>query len=162
MKSFTTTYSTLLRQLIILTLMSVFSPVEASNLAQFRPGAVTWAGYSTSSYAGDLGGPPYGLKGMATICNTDKPGSHACSYDEIQALGSKYPYSSNAWIIDGSRTSAVGQMLRDGTSYEGTAGLGMCVGWSSNSGGYYGPYLNTSGSLALAFCSSSFVIPCCR
>jgi len=62
-------------------------------------GKVVWAGYTS---AGGL--TTTGTKGMNNSCNTAYSGSHACSYNDIIRLGNSYPYSANAWVIDGGIT----------------------------------------------------------
>lgn len=62
---------------------------------------LTFSGYTPSLYSGDSGG----TKGMNAACHSAFSGSHACTYDEIIKLGNSYPYSDNAWVIDGAYTA---------------------------------------------------------
>ncbi|MFA5318490.1 MAG: hypothetical protein WC323_03390, partial [Patescibacteria group bacterium] len=60
-------------------------------------GGLQWAGY-TGAFTGELGG----VKGMNAKCQASYSGSHACTWDEIIKLGTSYPWTSYAWVVDGS------------------------------------------------------------
>jgi hypothetical protein len=129
--------------------------------------AVQWMGY-TAATAGHMGGTTRGTKGANTLCNAAYSGSHACRYDEIIDLGTSYPYSSAAWVVDGSYTSSDGssayQSTKDGYDAQSANNplYPMCNGWQQNGAGYYGPYMNTAGMLAFQNCNISVALPCCK
>lgn len=128
-------------------------------------GNVTWSGY-TGTTTGSVGG----IKGMNNTCNTSYSGSHACTYDEIINLGNNYPYTYDAWVIDGSYYSAYHfsgasayQVTRDGAeaSKSWTVKLPLCGGWTQNSSNYGGPAMLSTGVMAQYACNNSLRIPCC-
>jgi hypothetical protein len=51
-------------------------------------------GYTTATTTGNLGG----LKGANVLCNSAYPGSHWASVDEIERLGSSYPWTYPVWV----------------------------------------------------------------
>ncbi len=141
----------------------------ASNLNDFIGGGgsassgPTWAGYTASSFNANMGT----IMGMNAKCEADFSGSHACTYDEILKLGSNFPNSVHAWIIDGSYasgTSSVFWVTKDGTNTTGTS-YGTCLGWTTStnsSSSYLAPYMNTNGRVYFATCNNTYKIPCCK
>jgi hypothetical protein len=137
-------------------------------------GAATWAGYTTSSYNGNMGG----TLGMNANCRTDYAGSHACTYEEIVNLGASYPNTSNAWLREAvaygdyhNGTNAYALVFfKDGNSesfYESTGYYYIhnstnmaCSGWRTTN--YYGAQIKTGGYVASAACSTTAKIPCCQ
>jgi len=133
-------------------------------------GKPQWAGY-TGTYTGNLGS----LAGAASKCNTAYSGSHWCTYDEIQRLGTSYPYTSTVWING----------VYVGSSWKGTAneyfqfllsgqqnGCGSdqygsteatCADWLVSSGTCdYGATMNTVGTLVYATCDNTYYLACCK
>lgn len=141
--------------------ITIKSYVDTLSAAQ-----LVWKGYTGSAYDGAR----TGISGMNTLCNSAYAGSHACTFEEIIRLGTSYPYSSNAWVVDGSylssygTTNAVGyQVTVDGAAYDNSyvPYYPMCRGWTTNSSSYRGPIVQTTGSMALGACNSAYYIPCC-
>jgi hypothetical protein len=146
------------------------APVAASDAAtkayvDAAGGAPTWAGYTPSSYNGNLGG----TLGMHAKCRTAYAGSHACTYEEIVDLGDSYPNTSSAWLreaVTGAFFSSVYNYnvfyFKDGN----TAALHYsdmnvtCSGWVGSSG--YGTYISTNGNINSMGCSIGLPIPCCQ
>ena len=62
--------------------------------AALRSTCLRWAGYTTATYNGNLGG----LIGAEQKCNASWPGSHWLSMREILKLGSSYPWSKSVWL----------------------------------------------------------------
>ena len=131
-------------------------------------GGVTWMGYTASSYTGNMGG----TKGMNAICNTSYPGSHACTWDEIIKLGTSYPWTGNAWMVDGqyaiSSDSYRFVYTKDGGSANATAYnyaviSPNCAGWTSSStSNTFGSYITTGGKLQWTLCDVSYPCACCK
>jgi hypothetical protein len=122
-------------------------------------GGVTWVGY-TAADNGILG-IPGGVKGANALCNATYAGSRAMTYDDWMKLGTNYPYTSHAWLIDGSYSDGTNQITKDGQANSNTGGIApMCAGWLSNGGGNHGPYVSTAGYVALTTCVSSLAIGC--
>jgi hypothetical protein len=156
------------------------APVAASDAAtkayvDAADGGVTWAGYTASSYTGNLGG----ILGMHAKCRADYAGSHACSYEEIIGLGASYPNTSDAWLREAVAEINVFYQgnagwfcsqtrLKDG-SYKfyfnqnsGTIGDSSlaCEGWTG--GGWEGTQILTAGKIGVTSCGNSAKIPCCQ
>ena len=127
-----------------------------------------WAGYS-GVVNGNMGGVTIGTKGANAICHSTFSGSHACTRREIIALGNSYPYSSDAWVIDGAYTmSDVGtntyQVAKDGNDrdFGNMPGAPNCAGWATASALYLGPILRTTGLISISGCNSAPAVPCCK
>jgi len=134
---------------------------------------VTWKGYTGLTYDGNMGG----TKGMNDKCNTNYAGSHACIYEEIMKLGISYPWTYDAWVIDGVEVygaTAYGYApdqykylsTKDGHSYWTQVNYlnKNCNGWIDNGTAQTGgAYAGTDGYLLQTFCSSGYKyrIPCC-
>ena len=135
-------------------------------------GGVSWAGYTSSTYSGNLGQ----LKGANDKCEANYSWSHWASYDEIMRLGATYPWTQNAWVrdavqgLDVSGNSGVYVYnYKDGFGYLNGRPDYNCIGWSFNlAGNYWGPVLtdNSSAMMNERFtimpktCNLNFVLPC--
>ena len=160
------------------TITGLAAPVNASDAATkayvdaASGGGVTWAGYTTSTYQGNIGG----LRAGNSICNANYAGSHWASYDEIASLGVLYPWTQNAWVQNAlavwtiSNTSAPGSqpvyIAKDGSVYEESsvyADGGSCSGWRYNGSNYeVGTYLGTGGSVGFGGCQNNFYLACVK
>ena len=125
-------------------------------------GKVVWAGYTS---AGGL--TTTGTKGMNNSCNTAYSGSHACSYNDIIRLGNSYPYSANAWVIDGGITiNDAGTMSQPSFAFAFSILLLLLlffVFWLAfHRLHFIGMFVATGGSLRLAACDSPYNLPCCK
>ena len=124
-------------------------------------GGVTFRGYTASTYSGNMAGSG----GMSTKCNSEYPGSHACTWDEILKLGVTFTYSKNAWIVDGAYYDGTNQITKDGaTSDSSNTPLRFnCAGWYSSLATHKGPrsyqYVYR---IELTPCDNVLVIPCCE
>lgn len=110
---------------------------------------VRWAGYSTTTYDGDLGGgiTNRGVKGGNGICQANYPGSVWARSPDIIGLGSQYPWTQNAWIGD----------FYFITIYD-------CFHYTSNNVGDFGTCVNTltvyKGDQSACGCTETKYIPC--
>ncbi|MBI4812206.1 hypothetical protein HY798_02010 [Candidatus Falkowbacteria bacterium] len=134
-------------------------------------GGATWMGYTASAYNGNMGG----TKGINNYCNSNYSGSHACTWDEIIRLGNSYPWSYEAWVVDGTRdvefvNSGVGdgvafgkdgRVIRDGAGTDARTSTN-CFGWSNSESGRNGPIVLTSGYMSAGDCFSTYRAPCCK
>ena len=130
-------------------------------------GGPVWAGYTVATYNGNMGG----IKGMNEKCEASYTGSHACRYDEILQLGADYPYTFDAWIIDGGYLvfdyGIAKQMTKDGFVFgqptSTSNGVPNCRGWTSqaDSNDSLGPAIFVN-NIDLRGCDESFRIPCCE
>jgi hypothetical protein len=77
----------------IINIATPTNTTDAANKAYVDATGISWAGY-TSAQTGNLGG----LKGANTICDSAYPGSHWASVDEIERLGSNYPWTDSVWV----------------------------------------------------------------
>jgi len=131
-------------------------------------GTLTWKGY-TGSTNGDVN---Y-LKGGNALCESSYTGSHWASYREIMALGSSYPWTSDAWVWDGvigyvyNTDASLGVknigITADGYSEYGDSAFSdsTCSGWNyGTSTGESGPVLRTSGYIEFRGCSYTYYLPC--
>lgn len=125
-----------------------------------------WKGYTSTTTGGNGG-----IEGMNADCDAAYSGSHACTFTDIIRLGTSYPYSSNAWVVDGSYATVYGtvsaganQITKDG--YELTNGANpfnpMCAGWTQGTSSYSGPIIQTSGNMSIRSCNTSVAVPCCQ
>jgi hypothetical protein len=103
------------------------STTDAVNKSYVDSSAITWAGY-TSAQTGNLGG----LKGANTLCNSAYSGSHWASVDEIERLGSSYPWTDSVWVR--------GAINANADFYRGIT-VGYCE-YSVYKARQYLPYLN--------------------
>ena len=148
---------------LLISLFFTFSLV-AGNLSTIVSGggsggnSLTWKGYTALTYNGGTN-----KSTMATQCNTEYSGSHVCTYREIIKLGTSYPYSQSAWVIDGSYSTGGYQISIDGYfNNTGNSPLSpMCRGWTTSTSSYLGPYIDGIGRVWLSGCNNSYRIPCC-
>ncbi|MEK7607972.1 MAG: hypothetical protein AAB495_00080 [Patescibacteria group bacterium] len=96
-----------------------------------------WAGYSTTTYDGAIGGGTGGVRKGNIICNSNYSGSHWASMSELMALGSNYPWTYSVWLMDGS----------------------SCLSWATNSVSYQGGVMSTTNVTSDA-CISSYRLAC--
>ena len=147
--------------------IKALDPVDDDDVATKKyvdaqiSGGVQWAGYTPSSYTGNLGGP----KGAHQKCNNAYPGSHWCSVDEIMKLGMNYPYTYNVWIRDAIRGGYSGYCVLGGAGSD-VNGLNCeydtCDSWKKDSVSYEGPILTAGiGHVIDRPCSNSYRLPCC-
>ncbi len=149
--------------IIAITLLCSPQVTLGSNLGDFFQGksGPTWVGYT-----GTFNGARGGTKGFNAQCNTSFSGSHACTWDEIIKLNTSYPYTYDAWIVDGAyHSGALNIFTKDGN--DGIAsgeGAANCTGWGSSSSGNSGGAVldDTSGSLWFDTCNLLYRIPCCK
>jgi hypothetical protein len=115
---------------------------EVVNLRAATTG-IRWAGYSTTTYQGNLGGT--GFKSANQICNANYAGSHWANASEIIALGTKYPWTQNAWVAQ-----FYFDVAKD------------CTHWSDNTGTKKGDYVGTQTYFGEggAACNNPFYLPC--
>jgi hypothetical protein len=97
------------------------SPSQPAIILDAATTTIRWAGYSTSTYTGNIGNLSTGLKAGNQICNANYPGSHWANSLEITKIGSSYPWTSTAWIAN----------LYIATSSD-------CVHFTSNNNTYFG------------------------
>ncbi len=125
-----------------------------------------WRGYSQAAMGGAIGG----IKGMNAYCNASFAGSHACSFDEIVRLGTSYPYTANAWVVDGTdvviKSDGLYFLTKDGAESSNMyntlqSNYKNCGGWKWNNAQGIGPIITTAGYMTFQGCSSYTSIPCC-
>ena len=130
-------------------------------------GEVKWAGYTSSTYTGNLGG----LKGANQKCDAEYPGSHWCSLEEIMKLGVDYPYTYDAWV----RNAVIGteRIKTEYSTYywvilyggyiisEGDYDSCFCHYWLSSYDGERGPVIRKDGIVVGKSCDNSLRLPCC-
>ena len=116
-----------------------------------------WAGYTSTAYYGYNAG---GTKGVNRKCNAEYPGSHACTYDEIIKLGTEYPWTKYAWVIDGQYPDGT---TKDCTEQSPSNYLPNCGGWSTKTSGLKdGAVASPGGYLIKQDCKKSkYPFPCC-
>lgn len=110
-----------------------------------------------------------GTKGASDMCTAAYSGSHACTYNDIIQLGPNYPWSQNAWAIDGIDYTYVSAGMggtsctKDGASCQQTYPIYLnCAGWSTCGSGGYAPAYTTSGKMNFISEVASYVLPCCK
>ena len=75
-------------------------PLNASDVATKAyvdaagGGSFAFAGYTAQAYDGNLGG----LKGANDKCESNFPGSHWASIDELSRLGASYTWAATVWV----------------------------------------------------------------
>ena len=134
---------------------------------------VIWRGYTQPVT------PSGGPKGMNNRCNAQYPGSHACTWDEIIKLGSNYPWSETAWVIDGLAYgylsswqpgwycySAVSKDLYAedqmcGNTWEIYIRF-SCDSWTITQSTLSSFVITPSGKMSTSSCSQPRPIPCCQ
>ncbi len=117
-----------------------------------NPSVVTFAGFTSQSFTGDLGGYP----GANAKCSADYPGSFICSSgDYARAETSAAPGGAGAWI-DGERDD-YGRRYNSYCYSNSTAWT-----YSGSSTSYYGGVLNTLGRVTTTTCDTTRPIACCN
>jgi len=124
---------------------------------------VIWRGYTQPVT------PSGGPKGMNNRCNAQYPGSHACTWDEIIKLGSSYPWSQAAWVIDGLANYfwefQHGEVVVTKDGFLKACSNDMCrncLGWEIGDWFHFGPVAETSGRIGIGACAQPRAIPCCQ
>ena len=126
-------------------------------------GRVTWKGYTASTYNGNMGG----VRGMNAKCDTNYTGSHACTWDEIIKLGTSFPGSTDAWVVDGALPIGISEgegyvyCTKDLTACSFNM---LCGSWTS-AGDWraYGPFYQMSTqTMNIILCNIQKYIPCCK
>ncbi len=151
---------------ILLGVYAFVEPTQGPSVGNFylhenSTQGVRWAGYTTSNYTGNLGR----LGGAHEKCDQDYPGGRAMTWNDLNKLGNKYPWSLDAWLIDGVDSHYTGSAIRyigkDGSNFYQNAGNGACSGWLSSSPSYYGAYLHSASKYIYEKkCDLSIKIPC--
>lgn len=134
--------------------------VATKEYVDAQSGDIEWVGYTSTTYNGNLGG----TQGAHEKCATEYTGSRAMNYNDWQKLGSEYPWTYNAWLLDGAKTiDSNRQITMDGLDSSTNFPLQpMCQGWTKDY--QYGPYLHgdLGGGIRLANCASAFRLACVR
>ncbi len=129
----------------------VSTPTGSSDVATkayvdtaFASTSQLWAGYSTSSYTGGAFGA---YKGAQQICNANYPSSTPVGIDDAIRLGSKFPWTSNAWLIIGAN---------------GGNGALNCIGYTSSAISDTGVYFDSiTGQFQInQACNGSYKLAC--
>lgn len=130
-------------------------------------GGIRWAGYTTSTYTGNLSG----IKGAHEKCNATFEGSRWAKGSELDALGLEYPYSYEVWInspeeVIGKGSGSTSGHIVFGDSYvlSHTAyNLKYidCMYWTYDDNSVRkGMVIGSSGGRTLEGCSNSLRLPC--
>ena len=136
---------------------------DANGVGSWQARLATWAGYTASTYTGNLGG----VAGANALCHANYSGSHACTWAELSHLTDVFPGSEDAWVIDGNAYEC----------YTSIAGITVCNrwvtcdNWTSSSmccpcllALNCGTYLNDTGpaiDIDMGHCSDPKKLPCC-
>ncbi len=120
-------------------------------------GWVTWVWYTSSTNSWNMG---Y-TKWMIDKCDSYSSWSVPMTYQDMLDLWKNYPYTEDAWIIDGSYASNAIQFTKDGYSLSSTsANQPICNWWSQNSNSYMWPRIRTNWYMMLSSCDVNYKIPC--
>jgi len=145
----------------------------ASNIRDFfQPPApkVQWRGYTGSSYNGSTVGGPVGASAK---CEAAFAGSHPCLAEELFKLGTAYPGTQTAWVIDGYRASAYRATPDVGYSSPNWPGQSTflyslsftnynnCNGWNTTNPDHRGAVMSGL-TITSSACDFSFRLPCCE
>ena len=126
---------------------------------------MTFAGYTASTYDGAGVG---GTKGANDKCQAAYAGSHACTWNDLKQMGSNYPWSSDAWIVDGTVLGPVVagliyQNTADGNTYTSTPWQYInCSGWKNSNNLMFGSFASITGNLSQNRCDIAYKLPCCK
>jgi len=149
----------------------------ASNIRDFfapaapapPPPRVQWRGYTAATYQGGAVG---GGNGAAAKCEADHAGSHPCTSLEIWTLGTAYPATSAAWVIDGHAIAhGVSAATYTTSTWPGenarrylinTSDYTNCNSWSTNNGFYSGAYMSGRNFQPSRSCNNTHKLPCCE
>ena len=149
---------------------------HAADLLAAGGGGVTWEGYTTNPYYGDMEivydamggyGAWSGVLKMQQACNNEYPGSHPCTSDEIFRLGVDFPNSEDAWLIDGAHiyeSGAYSAKLETSSGSHcilGAISSCTCTGWGSPFLNARGPSIESGRGFMFRSCNSPAKIPCC-
>jgi hypothetical protein len=117
-----------------------------------------FAGFSASSYTGDIGGRP----AAHAICNAEFAGAHLCHGAEYLRSVSASPIPAEGAWLDCS-TDASGNAVIQGAPSYGRYTVNSCLSWTSASTSYAGTLVQANGSLAVGsgVCSVARRIACC-
>ncbi len=133
--------------------------LDGGSLPVLASDGYTFAGFTTASYDGNLGGPA----GANAKCAAEFSGSHLCTTREYQWAGSAVAPGANGAWLDYAYFSSQGspnQLPRD------RDGSYSCNAWRSNNGpSEYARYLDQQGYYvppAYNFCNVSRQLACCR
>lgn len=138
--------------IIILNLMSlsVFGANLSALVVKGSGGGSTFAGYTTTTYTGALGG----LTGANAKCQSEFSGSHFCNVNEFVKTGNTVNPTVKAWILSNSADS-----LGTGSSTYSYYG---CAGWVMGIAGYGAGYITTGGRFLVQTCDTLSSLTCCK
>ena len=123
-------------------------------------GGTTFAGYTPTTYDGNLGGQ----LGGSQKCHAAFPGSHMCEWKEIVTIPG-FTATQIAWIRaewNFSNGSIYQVFYQDGSAADNDGRGALCRGFRHNSSGYKGPVLSTTyGGIGSSNCDAFLSIACC-
>jgi|SRR3990167_3351415 len=147
-------------------------PLNASDVATKAyvdaagGGSFAFAGYTAQAYDGNLGG----LKGANDKCESNFPGSHWASIDELSRLGASYTWVATVWVRgvnlalmdDINSPYGFGFMFTDGNPFTSYL-MNYCDAWSSVWGFIGGPIsIAGSGVVRVDRCTMAHQLACVK
>ncbi|WP_415061394.1 hypothetical protein [Bdellovibrio sp.] len=131
-------------------------------------GGITFMGFTSSAYNGNLIGAAGVATGGHALCNAAYSGSHWASWEEIQQIGAAYPATYTVWVRDAIASTFVsggvtyvgkdGSEHNNGGSWSGSS----CYSWTNTASTNRGTIYSTSGQIGMGTCNDPYRLACVK
>lgn len=131
-------------------------------------GGITFMGFTSSTYNGNLIGAAGVATGGHALCNATYSGSHWASWEEIQQIGAAYPATYTVWVRDAIASAFVNGGItyvgKDGSEHNngGSWNGSSCYSWTNTASSNRGTIYSTSGQIGMGACNDPYRLACVK